>query len=265
MGIINTTPDSFSDGGLYLEAGSAAGQAMRLVEEGADILDVGGESSRPFADPVSAEEERERVLPAIRDIRSITDCPVSIDTRKAEVAEAALDAGADMVNDITALSGDPDMAPLLAERDVPVILMHMKGNPGNMQKSPFYTDVVREIRIYLEERINACLDAGIKKNNIIIDPGIGFGKRLEDNLDIINNLDEFRSLDFPLLTGVSRKAFIGALTGVEEPCNRDNGTAGAVVASVLNGTDICRVHNLKAVRDALKVADALRNRRKKRG
>jgi dihydropteroate synthase len=260
MGIINTTPDSFSDGGLCLSASSAAKQAIALMEAGAEILDVGGESSRPFSEPVPAEEEKKRVVPAIREIRNLTDCPISIDTRKASVAEAALDAGADMVNDITALEGDPDMMPLVRERGVPVILMHMKGSPEDMQKAPFYTDVVREIDAYLEKRIHACLEAGIEREKIIIDPGIGFGKRLEDNLDIINNLKRFKRHGVPLLTGVSRKAFIGSLTGVEEPGKRDVGTAGAVAACVLNGSDICRVHNPAAVRDAVMVAEAIRKR-----
>ena len=257
MGIINVTPDSFSDGGLYVSPKEAAAQALRLEADGADILDIGGESTRPFAEPVGMEEELERVIPAIEKIRAACGLPVSIDTSKAAVARAALDAGADMVNDVTALRGDPDMGPLVAECGVPIVLMHMKGSPGDMQVDPFYNDVVAEITDFFHERIRAAEGYGISREQIILDPGIGFGKRLEDNLEIMRCCGEFRLSGHPVLVGPSRKAFTGALTGRENPADRDAATVGAIVACSARGCDIVRTHNVAFARDALLVADAI--------
>lgn len=256
------TPDSFSDGGKYLSKEAIYQQAKRLLEEGAHILDIGGESSRPFSDPVSVEEELNRVIPAIEVIRAFSDCPISIDTTKAQVAEAALNKGADIINDISALRFDSNMSRLVAEKGVPLVLMHMKGTPKNMQLNPHYDNVIREIKDFFKERIDFCVSKGIKKEQLILDPGIGFGKRFEDNLDIINGLFEFSVFDLPLLVGPSRKAFLGEITGKEEPSERDVATCGAVVAAILNGASIVRIHNVAAMLDAIKVADALKQRKK---
>ncbi len=260
MGIINVTPDSFSDGGRFLTPDSVKHQALRLIEDEATILDIGGESTRPFSAPVSVEEELHRVIPAITAIRSVTDCLISIDTTKAEVARCALEAGANMINDISGLRMDNSMPELAAERDVPVVIMHMKGTPQTMQEAPFYEDVLQEIDDFFQERIAFCQKNGIKKENIILDPGIGFGKRFEDNLDIINGLAKFTRHGLPVMVGPSRKAFLGKITGREEPADRDIATSGAAVACVLNGASIIRVHNAALVADALKIADALRSR-----
>ena len=260
MGVLNVTPDSFSDGGQYQTEEDIKRQAKRLINDGAHIIDIGGESTRPFSEPVSAEEELKRVIPAIKTIRSFSSIPISIDTTKSEVARAALNEGADIVNDISALRFDEKMPELVSEREVPIILMHMKGTPRDMQVAPFYNDVVKEIREFFEERIEFCKKNNISQEQIILDPGIGFGKRFEDNLDIINNLSEFLALDCPILVGPSRKAFLGQITGKREPGDRDNATCGAVVASILNGASMVRVHNVLAMYDAIKVADTLKNR-----
>ncbi len=257
MGIINVTPDSFSDGGLFISPEKAVEQALRLEAQGADILDIGGESTRPFSEPVSVEEELERVIPALQSIRAVCDLPVSIDTSKAVVAEAALDAGADIINDVTALRADEAMGPLAARRGVPVILMHMKGTPADMQVHPHYQDVVQEIKSFFRERIRAAESYGISKEQIILDPGIGFGKRLRDNLEIMARCGEFKLSSHPVLLGPSRKAFIRAITGAEDPAERDTGTLGALVACAARGCDIVRTHNVGLARDALKVADAI--------
>jgi len=262
MGVLNVTPDSFSDGGKYLQPENALEQAQCLVRQGAHIIDIGGESTRPFSEPVPADQELERVLPVIRAIRAFLQCPISIDTTKADVAEAALEAGADMVNDISGLRMDGRMADLVRERDVPVVIMHMKGTPSDMQRSPFYEDVLGEIDEFFQERISYCLEKGISRKNIILDPGIGFGKRFQDNLDIINGIERFARHGLPVMVGPSRKAFLGEITGRQKAGDRDSATVGAAVACALNGAAILRVHNVEAVADALKVADALNQRRK---
>jgi dihydropteroate synthase len=262
MGVLNVTPDSFSDGGKYLQPENALEQAQCLVRQGAHIIDIGGESTRPFSEPVPADQELERVLPVIRAIRAFLPCPISIDTTKADVAEAALEAGADMVNDISGLRMDGRMADLVRERDVPVVIMHMKGTPSDMQRSPFYEDVLGEIDEFFQERISYCLEKGISRKNIILDPGIGFGKRFQDNLDIINGIERFARHGLPVMVGPSRKAFLGEITGRQKAGDRDSATVGAAVACALNGAAILRVHNVEAVADALKVADALNQRRK---
>ncbi len=257
MGVVNVTPDSFSDGGDAYSPDSALEKALSLVEAGADILDIGGESSRPFSEPVGAEEELRRVIPAIRIIRKSCDCPVSIDTTKARVAKAAIDEGADLVNDISAMRFDPEMAPFIASSGVSVVLMHMEGTPKDMQRGPWYEDVVKEIKEFLAERISFAQEAGIARDKIIIDPGIGFGKRLEDNLSIIKKLHCFADLGYPILVGPSRKAFLGSVTGIEEPKQRDVATLGAVAVCVANGADIIRVHDVNMTRQVTVVADAI--------
>ena len=257
MGIVNVTPDSFSDGGMFVTADDALSQALRLSKQGADILDIGGESTRPFAEPVSAEEELARVIPAIQKIRSMCSLPISVDTSKAVVAEAAIEAGADIINDVTALRGDSRMGPLAAELDVPVVLMHMKGTPGDMQVDPSYDDVVSEVRGFFEERIAAAKEFGIDSNQLILDPGIGFGKRLQDNLRLIRYCRDISPAGYPVLIGPSRKAFTGALTGIDDPSERDIASLGAVVACAASGSRIVRTHNVRFAREALAVADAI--------
>lgn len=243
MGILNVTPDSFSDGGRYYDQGLAIEHGLNLAAQGADIIDVGGESTRPGSLPVETNEELRRVLPVIRELVGRAGLAVSIDTMKAAVARQALDAGACMVNDVSAL-GDPDMAAVVADAGVPVVLMHMPALPDRMQKHTSYDDIVNDIRSYLMKRSTAALSAGIKQHNIIIDPGIGFGKSLEEgNFTLLARLREFTSLGHPILIGPSRKAFIGNIVG-DDTQARDAGTAAAVAASVLNGARILRVHNV---------------------
>lgn len=255
MGIINVTPDSFSDGGLFDSAASACSQAEALVASGADILDIGGESTRPFAEPVTEEEELQRVIPAIRAIRERQTIPLSIDTTKAEVARQALEAGADIINDISALRKDPDMLALVQESAVPVIIMHMQGTPGDMQVEPKYGDVVAEIVDFFRERLAWLADNGVDPARISIDPGIGFGKTLQHNLSLLKHLADLKKLGCPLLLGHSRKRFIGDITACEVE-ERDLPTAvvAALSASVV---DIVRVHNVAATHTALQMAAAI--------
>jgi dihydropteroate synthase len=256
MGVLNTTPDSFSDGGLYFERESAVEQGLELLRQGADILDVGGESSRPESDPISADEEKRRVIPVIHELRDKTDVLISIDTVKAEVAEAALDAGADIINDISALRADPHMGELAARKRVPVVLMHMRGTPKIMQISPSYDDVLGEIKDFFRERMAAAADYGIAEESLILDPGIGFGKRLEDNLQLINHLDFFTDLGRPILVGVSRKSFLGAILNLPVD-ERLEGTIAASLLSRLKGAHIIRVHDVAPVKRALQVAERI--------
>lgn len=256
MGVINITPDSFSDGGRYFDTNKAFERGLQLIEEGSDIIDIGGESTRPGSECVPAEEEIRRVIPLISSLRKKTDTLLSIDTTKSEVAQAALDAGADIINDISALRFDPRMAPLVAQNEVPVILMHMKGIPKTMQINPTYEDVLLEVRAFFEESIDRALTSGIKKEKIIIDPGIGFGKRLKDNLALINNLNILEELDRPILIGVSRKSFIGTILGLP-PQERLEGTIASAVMSVIRGAHILRVHDVASVKRAVRVAEAI--------
>ena len=257
VGILNVTPDSFSDGGLYTAPERALRRAEELVEAGADIIDVGGESTRPFAKPVPLEEELRRVIPAIELIRKHLDVPLSVDTYKAKVAEEALAAGADIVNDVSALRFDPEMAKVCARYRAPVVLMHMKGTPQTMQVDPHYEDVLAEIRAFFEERVSFAEKHGIDRNRIILDPGIGFGKRLEDNLKIVKHADYFRRLNLPVMLGPSRKSFLGQLTG-KEAAERDAATAATVAYAVLKGVDLVRVHNVSFAKDAISVMEALK-------
>ncbi|GBD05728.1 Dihydropteroate synthase [bacterium HR20] len=241
VGIVNVTPDSFSDGGRYYQPDAAIAHARTLVEQGAEVLDVGGESSRPGAEPVSAAEELRRVLPVIEGIRrEHPTIPISIDTTKADVARAALDAGATMINDISAGRFDPAMLPLAAERRVPIVLMHMQGTPQTMQRNPTYTDVTREVFEFLQERIAAARAWGVE--TVIADVGIGFGKTVEHNITLLRNMQRFRELGVPLYLGLSRKRFLGALTGIENPLERDVPTALAHALLLDVPVDYIRVH-----------------------
>jgi dihydropteroate synthase len=258
MGVINVTPDSFSDGGKFFSPEEAKRQAASLVAAGADILDIGGESTRPFSEPVTLEEELHRVIPVIREIRKISDCLISVDTVKAEVAEAALYEGADIINDISALRFDPRMADVASAFEAPVVLMHMKGSPKDMQVDPYYEDVVGEVKGFLEKRMAWANSKGIPKEKMLIDPGIGFGKNFQDNLVLINRLEEFTELGVPVMVGVSRKAFLGTIAGIEEAGERDMATLGAIAASAMRGANLVRVHNVALTRQVLQVVDAIR-------
>jgi dihydropteroate synthase len=258
MGILNITPDSFSDAGRFFEGNAAWDHAREMAAAGADIIDVGGESTRPGAGQLSADEEIDRVLPIIEKIKEELGVLVSIDTSKAEVARLAVEeGGADLVNDISALQFSEHMAATVAELNVPVVLMHIKGTPENMQKDPFYADVVSEINDYFQQRIDFALSYGIKKEKIILDPGIGFGKRLEDNLAIIRNLRRFGEFELPILIGVSRKSFLGRLSGEAVPEKRLAETIAANIMAALNGAAILRVHDVEATVRSMKVLRSL--------
>jgi dihydropteroate synthase len=256
MGILNVTPDSFSDGGDHFTLQSALQQADRMVEEGAHIIDIGGESTRPFADPVSTEEELTRVIPAIKEIRKKHDISISIDTTKAEVARKALAAGADIINDISALQKDPAMLELVKSTSVPVIIMHMKGSPDTMQINPNYNNVVDELLSFFRKRLQHFNDNNVNLNRITIDPGIGFGKTLDHNLSLLKNLDRLATLGQPVLLGHSRKRFIGDVTG-RELDERDLPTAVISALAASQNVDIIRVHNVAASRDAIKMTQAI--------
>ena len=258
MGILNVTPDSFYDGGKYFDLQKAIRRGIEMAKEGADILDIGGESSRPGAQPVSKEKELERVIPAIKGLTKKISIPISIDTYKAEVAEQAIKFGASMVNDVSSLRIDKHMVEVIKKYDVPICLMHMKGEPRNMQKKPFYKDVVSEIMGFLEERIEFCLRNGIKKSKIIIDPGIGFGKTVAHNLEILKNIERFTSMGYPVLLGVSRKSFIGHILNLESQ-ERLVGSLGAGIWALIMGADIIRVHDVLETKRAAMVVDAIRN------
>lgn len=253
MGILNVTPDSFSDGLLYLDKDKAVAHALEMAEEGADIIDIGGESSRPGSLPVSIEEELSRTIPVISELSKRINIPISIDTCKARVAEAAIDAGAGIINDISGLRFDPNMVRLAASSNVPIILMHMKGYPKDMQTNPHYHDLISEIIDYLNIGIDIAEQAGVSKDMIIIDPGIGFGKTFEHNIEIIKNLHRFKFLGKPILIGVSKKAFIGSLLGGVPPSQRLIGSIAAALACIMNGADIIRVHDVKETVQGLKI------------
>jgi dihydropteroate synthase len=261
MGVVNVTPDSFSDGGLFLDADAAVAQGRRLLEEGADILDVGGESTRPGAEPVSEAEELRRVLPVVERLAS-DGARISIDTAKAGVASQALDAGAEIVNDVTAFRTSPELAALVAERGAGCVLMHMLGEPRTMQQDPRYHDVVSEVRSFLEERLAFAVDEGVPEERVWLDPGIGFGKTLEHNLELIRRLDEIVAIGPPVVIGTSRKSFLGKLTGRSER-ERVAGTVATNVMALERGASVFRVHDVAQARDALTVAAAtLRTARK---
>ncbi len=257
MGVLNVTPDSFSDGGQFFDAERAVERGLRMAADGAAIIDVGGESTRPGSAPVSADEQIERVVPVIKALCKKIDVPISIDTYKLEAAKAALEAGAGMINDITALS-DERMAELAAKHDVPVVLMHIQGTPATMQTEPKYEDVVGEVLQFLLERAKRAEGFGIAKNMIFIDPGIGFGKTLEHNLLLLKDIDKFVASGYRVLIGTSRKSFIGKLTGREKPSDRIFGTAATVALCASAGISIVRVHDVAEMVDVVKVANKLK-------
>ena len=261
MGILNVTPDSFSDGGKFYNVDKAVEHALRMEKEGADVIDVGGESTRPGAEPVSLDEEIKRVIPVVEEIVDKLKVPVSIDSYKSKIVKKALGCGVSMVNDVTALQGDQHLVNLITEYDVPICLMHMKGNPRDMQKNPEYDDIIFEIKSFLKERAEFAVFNGVKKENIIVDPGIGFGKRtgrgIEDNIEIIRRLDELKKLGFPVLIGASRKTFIGNLCSKGKKSapvhKRLGGSIAAGLMAVNNGADIIRVHDVQETRCALDI------------
>lgn len=256
MGILNVTPDSFSDGGKFFEPRKAIECGVEMAEEGADIIDIGAESTRPGAESVSAEEELNRLIPVLEGLLNKVDVPISVDTYKSSIAETALKAGAHLINDISGLRFDSMMKKVVAKFQVPVVIMHIKGEPRNMQQNPYYEDLIGEIYGYLAESIHIAEEAGIKRNDIIVDPGIGFGKRLQDNYEIIRRLSEFQGLGCPILIGPSRKSFIGTVLDLP-PDQRLEGTLAAVAIGIQNGAHIVRVHDVKEVSRAGRIADLL--------
>jgi len=264
MGILNVTPDSFSDGGRFFTTRDALAQAEKMIREGADIIDIGGESTRPFSEAVSEAEETRRVIPVVEALANRVKIPISIDTSKAAVARRALDAGASMINDISALRADPELAGVAAGSDVPIILMHMKGSPGNMQVSPEYDDLFGEIYTFLEQAVAAAEEKGIHRSRLIIDPGIGFGKTVQHNLLLLKHLSNFKAMNLPVLIGTSRKAFVRKLLKSDHLTDIDpqqpmveTGTQATVAAAALNGADIVRVHNVADTLATLKIVAAI--------
>lgn len=256
MGILNVTPDSFSDGGRFFSEKAILEQTAVMVAAGADIIDIGGESSRPFAKPVPVEEEMGRVVGAVKSIRKYHSIPISIDTTKAAVAQKALEAGADIINDISALRFDPEMISLVRRTEAPVVIMHMKGTPADMQVAPFYEDVVVEISTFIEERLRWAEERGVERDRFIVDPGIGFGKTVTHNLTILNRLGEFKKIGCPLLVGHSRKAFIGSILG-REVDDRDVATAAISALCALSGASILRVHDVDKTVQAVRMVEAI--------
>ena len=257
MGILNLTPDSFSDGGLFINKDNALKHVAQIINDGALIIDIGGESTRPGAEDVSVEEECRRVIPVIEAIREISDIPISIDTSKTEVMQRAISSGASMINDVNALRADGAVE-LAANLNVPVCIMHMQGLPRTMQHTPNYKNVVQEVKNFLEERIDVCIKAGIKRSNIIIDPGFGFGKTLEHNLSLFKHLDEFESLGCPLLVGVSRKSMIGSVLNKVSADERLNGSVVLATLAAWNNANVIRVHDVKETTEALKLCSAVK-------
>jgi dihydropteroate synthase len=258
MGVLNITPDSFSDGGLFFESHKAIGHGLQMAAEGADIIDVGGESSRPGSDPVSLDEELKRVIPVIEGLASSLEIPISVDTYKSQVAERAIEAGAQIINDISGLRFDPQMPAVAAQYDTPLIIMHIKGSPKTMQQDPSYEDLMGEIIDYLREGIEKAERGGVDPQQVIVDPGIGFGKRVQDNLVIINRLEALNTLGRPLLIGTSRKSFIGAVLGAEVH-QRGIGTLATVAVSILKGAHIVRVHDVAPMKQTVEMVDAIIN------
>jgi dihydropteroate synthase len=257
MGVLNVTPDSFSDGGLFHDADAAAARALEMQSDGADILDIGGESTRPGSEGTPAAEQLRRILPVLEKLRGRLAIPISVDTSSAEAAAAAIAAGAEIVNDVTALRGDPHLAQIVASRKVPVILMHMHGEPRTMQKKPFARNVVKDVASGLRRAVAVAMKAGIPKSQIVLDPGIGFGKSYAQDYELIAQLPEFSKLGFPLLVGTSRKKFIGRVLGGRPVTERLYGTAATVTASILGGAHIVRVHDVAEMVQVARVADAV--------
>ena len=263
MGVLNVTPDSFSDGGLYLDSAAAVARALEIQSAGADILDIGGESTRPGAAAISAEEEVRRVLPVLNKLRGRLTIPISIDTSKAAVAEAAAEAGAEIINDVTALRADPRLAEVARRRKLPLVLMHMRGNPRTMQLKPFARDVIRDVASALKKAITTARRAGVAKSQIILDPGFGFGKSYHQNFELLARLPELARLDYPLLVGTSRKSFLGRALGSAPESERIWGTAATVAASILGGAHLVRVHDVAEMVRIARVADAILNSAKR--
>lgn len=259
MGILNATPDSFSDGGKFNEVENALQHALLMISEGATIIDIGGESTRPNSDAVSANEQIQRVVPIIQAIRKVSDVLISIDTTLSDVAEAALNAGANIINDVSAGNDDAKMFVLAAQKNVPIILMHAQGTPKTMQDNPYYENVVQEVLMALQQRVNEAIKAGVKKENIVLDIGIGFGKRKQDNLDLLANLANFVALGFPVLLGTSRKRFMGTICDVDKPTELVTATAVTTALGVMAGVQIFRVHDVKENKQALDVAWAIKS------
>jgi len=257
MGVLNVTPDSFSDGGEFFDTASAVTHGMTMVCEGAGIIDIGGESTRPGAKPVSADQQIARVTPVIKTLADKTNTPISIDTTSSKVAKAALDAGASIINDISALRFDKEMAALAAQRSVPIILMHMLGTPADMQQKPSYLDVVQEVKQFLADRIAFAVAEGVDRSQIVVDPGIGFGKTVEHNLQLLNKLKDLNELGVPILVGPSRKSFIGKVLNLESPGDRLFGTAAAVAHCVSAGVQIIRVHDVKEMSQTAKLSASI--------
>jgi dihydropteroate synthase len=256
MGILNVTPDSFSDGGHHFTVKAAVAQAEQMIADGVDVIDIGGESTRPFAEPVALDEELDRVIPVIKALRENHQTPISIDTTKAEVARLALESGANIINDVSSLQHDPAMIELVKTTDVPVIIMHMQGTPGNMQVNPVYSDVVREVIDFFKERLQWLSHEGVDLDRVTIDPGIGFGKKLGHNLSLLKHLDDLHILGRPILLGHSRKRFLGDITG-RDTDSRDLTTAVVSALSLSQNIAMVRVHNVAATVDAIKVARAI--------
>ena len=256
MGIINVTPDSFSDGGKYANVEATVVRAKQMVADGADIIDIGGESSRPGAEPITANEECRRVIPVVQALAEQSQIPISVDTYKAKVAREALSAGACVINDITALHGDPNMCQIVADAQAGVILMHMQGVPATMQKAPTYQNVVTEVHAWLTEVASQAVDRGIDSSRIMIDPGIGFGKTFDHNLEILRHLMQFRGIGYPMLVGVSRKKFIGRI--LDLPVHqREEGTAATVAWSIINGANVVRVHDVAKMKQVAQVINTI--------
>ena len=258
MGILNITPDSFSDGGRHFDRATAVEQGFRMVEDGADIIDIGGESTRPGSEPVSVDEELRRTIPVIEELAKRISVPLSIDTYKAEVAQKALEAGASIINDISGLRFDPEMPKVVAKFNVPVVMMHIKGKPKDMQQNPVYEALIPEIMDYFRISIRLAKKFGIREDLMVLDPGIGFGKSFDHNLELLNNLDQLTLLEKPLLIGPSRKAFIGKILGETAATERLEGTAAAVVVSIMKGASIIRVHDVKEMAKVARVVDAIK-------
>ncbi|TRU70420.1 MAG: dihydropteroate synthase [Microcystis viridis Mv_BB_P_19951000_S69] len=257
MGVLNVTPDSFSDGGEFDKVENALLQAMKMIEAGADIIDIGGQSTRPGAQEISLEAELSRVIPVITAIRQQSSIPISLDTTRAIVAAQGIAAGADLINDISGGTFDRLLLPTVAKLAVPIILMHLRGNPQTMQSLTHYDNLVKEIKEFLQDRVKEALQWGIARENIIIDPGIGFAKTGRQNLELLRELGQFRDLDLPILIGLSRKRFIGDITGKDDPKERVFGTAAACAIAIAKGADILRVHDVAAIVDVRKVVDAI--------
>jgi dihydropteroate synthase len=257
MGVLNVTPDSFSDGGLYLDTAAAVARALEMEHAGADLLDIGGESTRPGAEAISASEEMRRILPVLEKLRGQVKIPLSVDTSKSEVAEAAIFQGAEILNDVTALRADPRLAEIAAKYKLPLILMHMRGNPQTMQKKPFARDVLREVSKGLRSAASVARRAGVLKSQIVLDPGIGFGKSAAQNYELLRKLPELARLGFPLLIGTSRKSFLGKAPGTTADADRLWGTAATITASIFGGAHIVRVHDVAEMAQVARVADAV--------